>query len=606
MPTVTQPCLENLVSEADRCSVDEEVRVGHPAGSCDDPPMVLQKVIGSSVERVTKDPYRPYELHSPAYDVLRDFSITGPQIGEIFNYYFELGKDPDNYDLREATCRWFVDNYGFMESFIPSGYPRTLQEDETATHEPMYYAAVFLSVLATSSVIVSSVSTYLLRKKPALKLAPVEFLAVLLIGLFMVSVASILLAVPPTDEVCFASIWMTNIGYTLELVPLVVRMAAIFRLMRAAQEMQHIEFTRNSLLSAVAFPVGLVIILLICWSALDPPRRNFEYAFTPEVNRVGEHVVAYRNFCASEFVYWYWAEVSWHFLLLISATVQAFHARNLQRMFANENQSLPIMIYSHFVFVWLRGMTYLLDESFEESKLGLVRSMVLSLDSIFTILIYFVPRFFSSGGKGCDTPKDGGEESAPYQTHSEKEFQRLQSASHFDNMFEEEQEIDGMDLDEVQGQGDDLNPQEIQSPTEDHVGGNSFDIDLDSHPGYTVDADASSQISTLQSMLSKGPELFEVDEDSHPGYAVDDDDEDDPPHAAAVTATATAAVTSKTGNAFPSVSSSSSLYAAKTRLPRTKKSFDSSDTDSHPGYVIDEEDMDFKIVAKKSNTEKKK
>ena len=51
------------------------------------------------------------------------------------------------------------------------------------------------------------------------------------------------------------------------------------------------------------------------------------------------------------------------------------------------------MIYSHFVFVCLRVITILLVSTLPADKLAGLRSFVYSLDTIFTIIIYFVPKF---------------------------------------------------------------------------------------------------------------------------------------------------------------------------------------------------------------------
>ena len=50
-----------------------------------------------------------------------------------------------------------------------------------------------------------------------------EFLILLLMGLLLVSEGSILLAIPPTNASCVAVQWLVGIGYTLELVPLIVK-----------------------------------------------------------------------------------------------------------------------------------------------------------------------------------------------------------------------------------------------------------------------------------------------------------------------------------------------------------------------------------------------
>ena len=75
--------------------------------------------------------------------------------------------------------------------------------------------------------------------------------------------------------------------------------------------------------------------------------------------------------------------------------VNAFQMRNLPEAF-NESLTLAVMVYSNFIFVMLRLVIQLLSHSENRQMLSRLRSIVLSLDTIATILIYFVPKFLST------------------------------------------------------------------------------------------------------------------------------------------------------------------------------------------------------------------
>ena len=65
-----------------------------------------------------------------------------------------------------------------------------------------------------------------------------------------------------------------QVGYTLELVPLMVKIAALNRLMAAAAQMRRVTLKRRNLFLAVAVILGLVIVFLILWnSSLDSEIR---------------------------------------------------------------------------------------------------------------------------------------------------------------------------------------------------------------------------------------------------------------------------------------------------------------------------------------------
>jgi len=62
---------------------------------------------------------------------------------------------------------------------------------------------------------------------------------------------------------------------------------------------------------------------------------------------------------------------------------------------ADEIHSYAIMIYSHFVFLLLRLLTYCLTSSRSQSALTRCRSLLYSGDTIATIVIFSCQRFLA-------------------------------------------------------------------------------------------------------------------------------------------------------------------------------------------------------------------
>ena len=139
---------------------------------------------------------------------------------------------------------------------------------------------------------------------------------------------------------------------------------------------------------------------------MDPPRRETDYTLTNEVTDLGETIVTVSYHCQSELALWNYLSGVWHFLFLICATVLAFQMRGLKSKM-NETQVLAMMTYSHFVFVVLRVITFLLEGSdvLSPTALEATRSLIYSLDTILAILIYFVPKFLSSESEYDDTSR---------------------------------------------------------------------------------------------------------------------------------------------------------------------------------------------------------
>lgn len=121
----SQACYDNRVSPLDRCGTDFEKMVGSPEGSCDTAPQALTKIITGNLRTLCEDPELPEELWSPAYAAIKNYKITALQLQEIFQYWLDKNVDKWNYDPREATCLWVVDNIDLVQSFLPPTYRKS-------------------------------------------------------------------------------------------------------------------------------------------------------------------------------------------------------------------------------------------------------------------------------------------------------------------------------------------------------------------------------------------------------------------------------------------------------------------------------------------------
>ena len=389
LPPPTQLCIENRVGPEDRCSNDSHIRWGSPKGSCDETPTLLGKVVIRSLYAAVYDPAIPEGLRSPSYDVLSLFTIDGLQLGEIFDFWRTSGSP------REAVCSWVVDHIDFVRESIPRSYPRIMTN---RANLPLMYASTIFGGVASFVVAMTGVFVYRQRTRRVMVYAQVEFLYLLLSGLLFISLGAVVAGIPPSFDACIADIWLINFGYTIELVPLIVKVAAINRLFHAAQQMRRVVLRRAYLFSTVAMISTIVVIFLALWTGLDPPYIMAEYTLTDVVSMQNETFVYVEYYCSSDSSVWNYVSVAWNGLMLLTATVLAFQTRKLRQDF-NESQTLAIMIYSHSVFVVLRLITFFLNSELSKADLTRYRSLIYSLDTIATIVIYFLPKFF-----GTDDP----------------------------------------------------------------------------------------------------------------------------------------------------------------------------------------------------------
>jgi hypothetical protein len=391
MPLPTLRCIENTVSSVERCDPDAEVRRGSPEGACGEPPYPLQKVYSSILFDITKGKGIPEAEENPAYDLFKAFSLTSLQLGDLYDRWASRGTT-SGFDLRYATCEWMVENWELMESFIPRSFPRTAKENVVDFDDPLYLTVVIFAVVSGLAVVATAVLTFLWReRRPAIKNAQFGFLCILLCGLCLLLTGSIVSFLPPSNATCILDSWSVNLGYTLELIPLIVKVAAIQKLMTAARQMRRVNLNMESLYIYVVGVCVVLIIYLALWSILDTPEKAYYSGLTDKVTDDGAIIIELTPFCQSDSDLWRYLSAVWLCFLLIAATVLAVQTRKLKTDFG-ETETLGILVYSHFVFVALRVMTYTVDDK-GEADARLYRSLIYSSNILSTIGIYFIPKF---------------------------------------------------------------------------------------------------------------------------------------------------------------------------------------------------------------------
>ena len=444
---VTVECETSRVEWRDECSLDLFTRVNpNPNSACDNPVKPLRKLIATGLHNsIYNNPNIPVAARNPAYDVLRLFHISETQLGEIFNlWHGDTSGNGDNtaatpLSPRDAVCTWVAQNINFINSTIPNTYPRTTR---TMNHSTFGYVSLALSCVSTCLILFTMFMVYYKRKKPSMQFAQIDFLSILLVGSLFVGIGSILISLPKhcdndrndhdnessetaidgnnprTNIQCLLSMWFIHLGYTIELIPLIIKVAAVNRMMSAALTMRRVAIGRSRLYYGVVNVGLLVAIYLTVWTILDPPKRVAEYTLTDDTNHIStradsaksgdsdddddsdyiyEYIVDKTYYCASSSSMngsysWNFIAVAWNAVLLLTASVLAFQTRNVFPNF-NESRTLAFLIYSHFVFVILRICTFLLADIMNGNSVDNLRGLLYALDQIAACCIYFVPKF---------------------------------------------------------------------------------------------------------------------------------------------------------------------------------------------------------------------
>lgn len=392
LPQATLECAKNRVPLDQRCSEDPADWIGDEKGACAGETQVLRKLLTSNLFENT---YSADEAsRSPAYDTLKNLYVSTLDVDNIMRLWYERNIDRWNYDLREAVCSWTAENAEHLMTFAPRGYPRTFRENKSYT-QPYLLAATAIGAMTAFLSILSFWVTWYYRSKKIMRYAQVKFLYLLLCGVLFVAIGAVTYSLQPSKATCVASQWFILLGYSLELVPLLVKVAAINKLFQEAAKMKRVTIDLKWLFMLVGALMSIVAIFLIIWTALDPPSSQEERILTTEKNDKGGLVVATSCSCASTSFVWQIIVIVYQMLLIVCATVLAFQSRNIRQDF-NESGQLAFVIYSHFVFVALRTLLWIFSSSMASTVAAAIMSFLLSIDSLVMLGIYFVPKFWAA------------------------------------------------------------------------------------------------------------------------------------------------------------------------------------------------------------------
>lgn len=418
LPPPTTACLEDMRSFDKHC-VDQDVfekNIEGTSSACGEPATFLETVMSTTIFELAygiqggastltaslssslSSPIIPRAIQSPSYLALSDFRISELQLDDLFSYWNEL-RDP-----RESVCQWVVKNMEHVKSFVPQTYPRTLER--TRENDPLMYASTILGGIVTGMVLYTLWMVHRNRSGHAIQNAQVEFLMILLLGSFLIAVGAVIAGAPASNASCISEVFLVNIGYTLEIFPLIAKIAALNHIIKVGRRMKRTKIKRKFLLWGILLVTCLVTVYLIIWVVFDPPLVRPEYLLKDQVNEDGETVVRASNVCSSMSPIWWYVAVGWNALLLFGTAILAVQMHKVQKVSKEmglsqtkglvESPNLALLVYSHVLFVILRIITYLLSSTgVSEYSLARCRSLIYSVDTAATIIIYFLPKIFA-------------------------------------------------------------------------------------------------------------------------------------------------------------------------------------------------------------------
>ncbi|CAJ1968191.1 unnamed protein product [Cylindrotheca closterium] len=380
LPPASLQCKEERLSVADRCSADPMVRRGTEVGSCDNGAHVTKKVIARSLRDSTLE--AALVDQSPAYSFIQNFNMDQLEINEMLGHFVANGRN--GYAAREAVCSWVANNTDYLKSLMPPNHPKVFRSREDYA-QTVTIAAYILGFITLAYIVVCSAVSFKKRKAAVFVYSQVRFIFVMLFGLFLVAIGAIMNGIEPDDTICMTRVWLVSLGYTFELVPLIIKVTALNHLMKASKKMRRVQINRQQLYTSLLVLSGIVALYLIVWTAVDPSKATEVRKLEDDRTTVTSHFG-----CRSSSPYWNIIYLIWESILILWCSVLAFQSRNVQAEF-NESKSLGMMIYSHFIFLALRVIVSLVfdDDAYTSS---IATSYLLSLDIIVALMIYLVPK----------------------------------------------------------------------------------------------------------------------------------------------------------------------------------------------------------------------
>eukprot|EP00934_Nitzschia_sp_Nitz4_P008874 Nitzschia sp. Nitz4//scaffold230_size58257//40074//43916//NITZ4_006487-RA/size58257-processed-gene-0.68-mRNA-1//-1//CDS//3329543268//8864//frame0 len=385
-PQASKECVELQATKTEQCSNDVEIRRGVEGGACRSKIITLEHLIVKSLYLDGLE--LPEADKSPDYEVLTNVRVSSLEMNAMLKAWY------DGIDPRAAVCDWVVENLDSLWGTIPDGYPRVL---ERRSQYQVWYLFLCQGFGTTVGVIalLGIILCFKYRETKTMVFAQPFFMMLILHGFLLVSAGAVLNAFEPTLLNCTASSWLVVLGYTIELVPVLVKTSAINRLISSSKKkMKRVNISRHLMFMQVTLFVALSLAFLITWTVLDTPDAQV----LREVVENDEVIVVQQDLkCASEQSLWRLVSFGWQALLLLLAAVLAFQSRGVMTQL-NDSKYLAVMVYSHFLFVSLRGICsfFYVYGTLPSSATAALFSMNYSMDALLAMGIYVFPKILEA------------------------------------------------------------------------------------------------------------------------------------------------------------------------------------------------------------------
>eukprot|EP00536_Pseudo-nitzschia_multiseries_P017626 jgi/Psemu1/293132/fgenesh1_pg.1686_\ len=419
LPPPTYECennraLQNFDLTTGRCYMTPSEKIGSELGKCGYYATSLQTIYAEALKEHTYNQTDP--LRSPAFEALGNLQVTLRDIEGILDSWIE-DRDADYFgnDLRNSVCQWVAmkvtedSEAKNWKRFMPRGYPRKLMDTGVAgaTQGSSFYACLVLAIPVM--VLICVISFVIITKHKtsnAIKHAQPHFLSQYLVGNFLLSICAILLCAVPSSKICMAIEWLSLLGITLALLPVLIKVAAINHIIDQAKKLKRVKTTKEHLFLVIGIVTLVQIVYLTIWTFLNPFEIQKSSTLKDVESDEGHYeIVKTHLVCSTESNVWKYVVYAWELGLTFAAAILAFQSRYVRDDF-NESRELGNMAFVHFLFCVLRLILSVTAVAYETVKgiKGPIEGYLMIIDSLLSILIYFGPKLWTLSEKN-QTPR---------------------------------------------------------------------------------------------------------------------------------------------------------------------------------------------------------
>ncbi|KAI8915932.1 7 transmembrane sweet-taste receptor of 3 GCPR-domain-containing protein [Gorgonomyces haynaldii] len=300
--------------------------------------------------------------------------------------------------------------YDLTTNFVNMSRPIVYPNGGTKTPLDDVYFGDYLTTVETSSaiggtfiglnmltclLIIGCFVFYLSHSKDrAIKSSSLELQFLSLLGLLLACFDVFTMTGVITKSQCIADIWLLGIPYTVVMGCIVIRLNRIYRIFNGLKI--GVQGTSSSaVLIQLGMIVGVEVIYLAIWSAVDPP--------VPTLIKLGTRNFKYTCNANNQSV-WVGIIIAYNLLLLAAGTIFAALTGSVSQDF-NETQTVGMTSYSHAILSLVGlGLLLSLGQSLDLVFSFVIKQAVLLLLVWVTLGFMFMKRIYDVHSKGSSTP----------------------------------------------------------------------------------------------------------------------------------------------------------------------------------------------------------